>query len=95
MRGVKEVCEGQPARPTRSTGQMKREDEWETKPTQNVEGRPKIETIARCPRFVEPKQLVQIWVLVKSRTPEFVAEATCTNSGLGETCKINRKTKRS
>ena len=28
--------------------------------------------LARCPGFVEPKQLIQIWVLVKSRMPEFV-----------------------
>ena len=28
--------------------------------------------LAECPRFVEPKQLKQIWVLVKSLLPEFV-----------------------
>ena len=27
--------------------------------------------LARCPGFVEPKQLIQIWDLVKSRIPEF------------------------
>ena len=36
------LCETPPARKTRSTGQMKRGDEWETKPTRNLKGRPKI-----------------------------------------------------
>ena len=35
------LCESPPTRRTRSTGQMKRRDEGETRPTSNLKGRPK------------------------------------------------------
>ena len=50
-------CMSPPPRRTRSTGQMKRGNEWGTKPTSNLK--------SRVPEIVEPKQLIQRRVLVK------------------------------
>ena len=54
-RGASNECgptlrESQPARQTRSTGQMKRRDEGETQPTSNLRGCPKIKT-CKVPRM--------------------------------------------
>ena len=50
---------------------MKRRDEGETHQQVTCKAVRELK-LARCPGFVEPKQLIQIWDLVKSRMPKFV-----------------------
>ena len=71
---------------------MKRRDEGETKPTSNLKGRPKIK-VCKVPGC-RAKATTYPGLGEKPHARDCRAEATCTTSGLGERCKINRETKR-
>ena len=83
------TCLGRPARKTRRTEVMKMKGEGGETPT-NKRERPSEDKNARCQESNTNPGLGE-----KPHARDCRAEATYTISGLGETCKINRETRRS